>query len=125
MLSWDRVRYAISMFAGVPVGAAYGLFVRIAFGQDSLRDLFGVMTLGFIFVMPFVLGVIAVSVAPRRERTFWGYALMASLISCVSSLALLLVFSLELALCLLMLAPASILMALLGGLLATGVARLL
>ena len=123
MPSLDRVRYAISLFAGVPVGAAYGLFVRYAFGQNSFRDLFGVMTIGFIFVMPFVLGVIAVSAAPRSVRRSWGYGLIASLISCLSSLVLMSVFALELAICLLMLSPASLLMALLGGLLATWVAR--
>src|SRR5215203_2060843 len=103
MLSIERVRYAISLFAGVPVGAAYGLFVRYAFGQNSFRDLFGVMTIGFIFVMPFVLGVIAVSAAPRSVRRSWGYGLIASLISCLSSLVLMSVFALELAICLLML----------------------
>lgn len=127
MLSLERVRYAISMFAGVPVGAAYGLFVRFAFdlGQTSMHDLFGTMTLGFIFVMPFVLGVIAVSVAPLPARTSWTYGITASLVSCSSSLVLLGIFQWEMLICLLMLAPASFVMALLGGLLATVVAKLL
>lgn len=123
MPSVERVRFAVSLFAGVPVGAAYGLFVRYAFGQSALSDLFGVMTLGFIFVMPFVLGVIAVSVAPHRARTRWGYGLVASLTSCISSLVLMAVLALELAICLIMLAPASLVMAMLGGLLATWVAK--
>lgn len=123
MLSRERVRYAISLFAGVPVGAAYGLFVRLILGNDQMADVFGVMTIGFIFVMPFVLGVIAVSAAPLRARTSWSYGLMAAFISCVSSLVGMAVFALELAICLVMLAPASVLMALLGGLLATWVAR--
>jgi hypothetical protein len=125
MPSVERVRYAISMFAGVPIGALYGIVVRIIVGQDGFRDLFGVMTIGFIFVMPFVLGVIAVSAAPLPARRSWSYGLMASLVSCVSSLVLMAIFALELVVCLVMLLPASLAMALLGGLLATLVARLL
>jgi len=124
MPSLDRVRYAVSLFAGVPVGALYGMLVRIVFGQDSMHDLFGTMTIGFIFVMPFVLGVIAVSAAPRRVRTSWSYGVTAALVSCVSSLVLMAVFALELVVCLFMLLPASLAMALLGGLLATWVARM-
>ena len=124
MPSLERVRYAVSMFAGVPIGALYGIVVRIIVGQDGFRDLFGVMTIGFIFVMPFVLGVIAVSAAPLPARRSWGYGLMASLVSCVSSLVLMAIFALELVVCLVMLLPASLGMALLGGLLATWVARM-
>ena len=124
MPSRERVRYAVSMFAGVPIGAVYGVVVRIIFGQSSFSDLFGVMTIGFIFVMPFVLGVIAVLAAPYPARTSWSYGLIASLISCVSSLVLMAVFVLELVVCLIMLLPASLAMAAVGGLLATWVARL-
>jgi hypothetical protein len=125
MPSMERVRYAISMFAGVPIGALYGIVVRIIVGQAGFRDLFGVMTIGFIFVMPFVLGVIAVSAAPLPARRSFGYGIMASLVSCVSSLVLMAIFALELVVCLIMLLPASLAMALLGGLLATFVARML
>jgi hypothetical protein len=120
----DRVRYAISLFAGVPIGALYGIVVRIILGQDSFRDVFGVMTVGFIFVMPFVLGVIAVSAAPRQARLSWSYGVLASVVSCFSSLVLMAIFALELVVCLFMLVPASIVMAMLGGLLATWVARM-
>ena len=123
MLSAERVRYAISLFAGVPVGAAYGLVVRLVLGSAEMGDVFGVMTIGFIFVMPFVLGVIAVSAAPPRVRTSWSYGIVASLISCGVSLLGMAVFALELVICLIMLVPASAIMALLGGLLATWVAR--
>jgi len=127
MLSAERVRYAISLFAGVPVGAAYGIFVRLVLGSSEMRDVFGgvfgVMTIGFIFVMPFVLGVIAVLAAPPPVRTSWSYGMVASLISCGVSLLGMAVFALELVICLIMLVPASAIMALLGGLLATWVAR--
>src|SRR4051794_35787501 len=100
MLSMDRVRYAVSLFAGVPLGAAYGLFVRYAFGQNAPGGLFGTMTIGFIFVMPFVLGVIAVSAAPLRERISWRYGLMASFVSFMSCMILMAVFALEMVICL-------------------------
>src|ERR1044072_9954682 len=115
----DRVRYAISLFAGVPIGALYGVLVRIIVSQDGFQDVFGVMTIGFIFVMPFALGVIAASAAPLPSRTSWTYGLVASLTSCVSSLVLMAVFALELVVCLFMMLPAALGMALLGGLLAT------
>lgn len=123
MLSADRVRYAVSLFAGVPVGALYGLFVRIALGSREFSDVFGVMTIGFVFVMPLVLGTIAVSVAPRRVRTSWSYGTVASLASCAASLVGMVAVALEYSVCIVMLAPASAVMALLGGLLATWVAR--
>lgn len=118
-----RVRYAVSMLVGVPVAGLYAIFVRLVFGNDRWNDVFGLMTLGFLFVAPFVVGVIAVSVAPRHVRTAWSYGLVASLLSCLSGLTLLAVLALEAALCVVLLAPAALIMALLGGLLATWVAR--
>jgi hypothetical protein len=118
-----RVRYAVSMLVGVPVAALYALLVRLALGNPALNDVMGLMTLGFLFVAPFVVGVIAVSVAPPEVRTAWSYGLIASLVSCLSGLILLVALALEAAICVVMLAPAALVMALLGGLLATWVAR--
>jgi hypothetical protein len=119
-----RVRYAVSMLVGVPVAALYALLVYLVFGDYGWgRDLFGLMTLGFLFVAPFVVGVIAVSVAPLPARTSWSYGLTASLLSCLSGLILLIVLGREAAVCVILLAPAALVMALLGGLLATWIAR--
>jgi hypothetical protein len=118
-----RLRYAVSMLAGVPVAALYALLVWFVFGRSWGNDAFGRMTLGFLFVAPFVVGIIAVSVAPRDVRTSWSYGLIASLASCGSGLVLLMGLALEGWICVVMLAPAALVMALIGGLLATWVAR--
>ena len=118
-----RVRYAISLLAGVPVAALYALLVWFAFGRSALNDVMGLMTVGFLFVAPFAVGTIAVSVAPREARTSWSYGQIAALVSCLSGLLLLVALALEAAICVVMLAPAALLMSALGGLLGTWAAR--
>jgi hypothetical protein len=54
------------------IGAGYGLAVRLLAG--SQREILAVMSIGFVFFMPFALGCIAVYVAeirrPQRMRTW-------------------------------------------------------
>jgi hypothetical protein len=123
MPSAERIRYAASLFMGMPVAALYALLVWFAFGNQWGNDIFGRMTIGFLFVAPFVVGAIAVSVAPRESRMSYGYGTIAALVSCTSGLVLLAVLALEGAICVVMLAPAALIMAVLGGVLATWVAR--
>ncbi len=51
-----------SLLLGFPIILIYGLFVRLTFGASYLQDnLGGVVTLGFIFVVPFVLGLLTMN----------------------------------------------------------------
>ncbi len=51
-------------------GVAYGLLARIVMGTGLFGELWGVMTLGFFLVVPFVLGVITVRGTERPSMWF-------------------------------------------------------
>jgi hypothetical protein len=123
MARTTRVRYALSLLAGVPLAVAYGLLVRLLVGMPELRDVFGTMTFGFIFVTPFVVGAITVWAAPDPARRSWVYGGLAPLGSCIISLCALGIVALEMLICIILLAPASLGMSVLGGVLMTWVNR--
>jgi hypothetical protein len=76
----------------IVLGLAYGLCARAVFGLDILGDVFGVMTVAFIFGVPFGLGYLTISVAaPHRSLRWWHYILLPwvpSLLALLSALAL-------------------------------------
>ena len=43
---------SLSLITGVVVGALYGLACQFVLKTESLKDVFGIMTMGFIFVLP-------------------------------------------------------------------------
>jgi hypothetical protein len=60
---------------GVLTGAAYGIAARVlAEGPTSFRELFGVMTLGFLIVVPVVLGYLTVREIESPSRLVCFFA---------------------------------------------------
>jgi hypothetical protein len=108
---------------GIVAGTVYGLFIRVMAGVHS--DFFSVMSIGFIFFMPFALGCIAVFIAeikqPQRVRTWiWlpWLPLLASLLGTLITL-------LEGVICIVMFLPVGIPLASIGGVLGGLAARYL
>lgn len=96
-------------------GFLYGLVCRIVFTFKLRTELLGVMTIGFLFVMPMAVGFITVFLAQRAGRR--GPAVWLAL-PAVTTLALLVgsfVLFWEGIICLTMLAPAALLASLVGG----------
>ena len=95
------------------LGLAYGLVARLLFGLDTLDDIFGVMTLGFIFVVPAVIGFVTVYTLP--EAPTWTTALFMPLVPVMLTLlgALLLVW--EGLICIVVWLPLAIVLGMVGG----------
>jgi hypothetical protein len=110
--------------AAIVLGIAYGLCARVVFGLDVLQDLFGVMTIAFIFGVPFGLGYLTISVAaPQRALRWWHYLLLPwvpSVLALIAALAL----AWEGLICIFLWLPLFMLLSSLGGMCA-GLLRLL
>ena len=106
-----------ALLVAVPAALAYGVLARLIFQQPALRDLLGLVTIGFTCLAPLVVGALVVLLAPRRYRTSIKYALLMPV--GVASLFLIIVglFTQELLICLLMAAPFVLALAVVGGLL--------
>src|ERR1051326_4386077 len=97
-------------------GFTYGLFCRLAFTRDSpLKDLWGVMTIGFLGVMPLAVGFIsaffAVRAGKRGPATWVGLPIVTTVALFAGSFVLFW----EGIICLTMLLPLALVMAILGG----------
>ena len=95
------------------LGLAYGLIARLLFGLDSFGELFGVMTLGFIFAVPVVIGFVTVYTLP--ETPTWTTALFTPLVPVLLTLlgALLLVW--EGLICIVVWLPLAVILGMVGG----------
>jgi hypothetical protein len=52
-------------------GVLYGLLVRVFFGWNLGGDLFPVVSVAFLFLLPFALGFLVVALGERRQRWPW------------------------------------------------------
>jgi Polyketide cyclase / dehydrase and lipid transport len=97
------------------VGFVYGLFCRLVFTFKLAENSLGVMTIGFLMVMPLAVGFISVFLAVRaghRGAATWvGLPVITTVALLVGSLVLFW----EGIICLALLMPIAVLMALLGG----------
>lgn len=106
------------------MGAAYGLFIRIAFGSAFLERFGGAMTWAFILGVPFAIGFITIFILERREPTgpsvwvIWPWAPVATAVLGT------LVTLYEGIICIVMLLPVGMACASLGGVIAGTLVRL-
>lgn len=93
----------------------FALFVRLLFGIDGLWGLFGVMTIGFLFFMPFAMGALLVYFSNIELVKKNWYCVLMPWIPVFLFLAITLLFSIEGLACWLMALPLFMLAASLGG----------
>jgi hypothetical protein len=113
----DRSVYAtvLSSVLGFLIPLVYGMVTRFFFGMDNWPGWFGVMTLGFLFIVPFALGALTVFLASEKMRTNWVYGLFAPWLSCFIFMMVVGVFAMEAWVCVMMAAPIFTFMSSLGG----------
>jgi hypothetical protein len=102
--------------AGFAVGLAYGLVFRLLFVQSRLEALFGVMTIGFLFVVPFALGWLTVAVGERSGPWSWPARLFVPMLTALVALGSALALAWEGLICIVLWVPLTVVMSLLGGL---------
>ncbi len=112
---WQWLRPALASVLAVLAGIAYGLLTRVAFGSSQFSDLFTTLSLGFLCLTPFALGVVTGLLAPTHLRTHWAYAIFTPWVACSLFMLLVAVFSMEAWICVLMALPIFWVMATIGG----------
>jgi hypothetical protein len=117
---------------GAIAGTLYGICVRLAalftagalFNNSIVNNpIFSVMSVAFLFVMPFVSGFLSVYFAEVRQRQSWVVWLLLPWITVLGGCAAMFVFLMEGLICILMSLPIGLLFSSVGGLAAGLIAR--
>ena len=106
------------------VGFLYGLTFRLLFAANRWNDFFGVMTIAFLFVVPFVVGFLTVFIGDRDGRWSWPMKLFFPWVTASLTLAAALLLAWEGIICIFIWVPLFLVLSLLGGLAAVLVHRL-
>jgi hypothetical protein len=118
--TWPQTLRAL--LPGVLLGAAYGLITRLAFDAGNGTGIWLTMTLAFLLLAPFGLGYLTVWLAPPSQRSRRAYAFWMPWLASLLLYGVVLLFKLEILICLIMAAPVFFLLAGAGGLTARSVA---
>ncbi|MFM7201664.1 MAG: hypothetical protein ACKO6N_12820 [Myxococcota bacterium] len=102
----------------IGVGIVHGLMARLAFGYEPLKDVLGVMTISFIYLVPFTIGLITVYLGEQEQRLGWATRLTLPLLPAFLALVAALALAWEGIICIILWLPLYLLMAALGGLVA-------
>ena len=106
---------------GIVAGTIYGLCMRLAFDGAINKNVLVVMSTGFIFFVPFILGILTVSFSAKPS---WKYSILGPWVSISLFFAVTAVLRLEGLICIIMATPIFLLMGSLGGILAKIILRL-
>ena len=101
---------------GIVAGAIYGGVARVAVTTQAFGVIFGVMTLGFLFLVPIVMGYLTVRPVMNPSRTF---RLIGPWVSCVFVVLTAWLVGAEGAICIVMALPVMLMFSTIGGLIAT------
>jgi hypothetical protein len=103
---------------------AYVLLSKLIFStQSPFGAVWGAMTVGFIFLIPFGVGGLTVALAPERYRGSVVYAIFMPWLSCLVAVLAIGLLALEAFICIAMAFPIFMIMSSLGGLVASSVYR--
>ena len=101
--------YVVSVVAG----AAYGIFLRASMGTPSFKEQFPIMSIGYIFLVPFATGYLVCHGTPAPT---WLFRVFGPWLSCLAGAAFAALVGWEGAICIVMALPAMLIMASIGGL---------
>ena len=100
---------------GILSGVLYGIVCQTTIRSHALSDLYGAISFGYIFILPFILGFITILYATKEQRESWKYRIFAPIGTILLSLLFSLLVGWEGAICLIMAALIFIPLASLGG----------
>jgi hypothetical protein len=107
-----------SLWLGLAVGIVYGAVARIVFTYAKFNEVFVIMSIGFIFIVPLTLGFLTVFFGAKQQPRGWAYWIFMPWISCTILMASALLIGWEGSICILMALPIFLLMSTCGGLIA-------
>jgi len=112
-----------ALWTGVGAAVVYGLAFRLLINRPGFGNLFGAMTIAFLFLVPFVVGYLTVHVGDRDGKWSWPRRLLLPWLSALLSLGIALAFAWEGLICVVIWLPLFLLVSLLGGLVAALVGK--
>ena len=112
----------ILIACGAVVGTLYGILARLMFSARS-GGLLGVMTLGFIFALPFAGGFLSVYFVERRQQQSLVVWFLVPWLTVLGGCSAMVLFLLEGWICIVMYLPVGLTFSTLGGLVGGFVAR--
>ncbi len=112
-----------AVWLAVAAGLLYGLFMRLSFSFKFAQSWVSVMSIGFISLVPFCLGLICVMVAERGGRRGPRIWLLLPWASASAALGAALLLFWEGIICVALMLPAALIFSSLGGLLGALIAR--
>ncbi|QEC65604.1 hypothetical protein FRZ54_05605 [Mucilaginibacter ginsenosidivorans] len=101
---------------GLSIPLAFGLLMRYLFGIDSWNSFLSVMSISFLFLVPFAIGVLTILFSPLATIRKITYRIFMPWLPIIGLLTLTLAFSMEGFACWIMALPLFLPMASLGGL---------
>jgi hypothetical protein len=101
---------------GPLIGLVYGIVAQLFVRLEAVKELYAVMSLGMIFVLPLVLGFLTVWVAEGETRRSWPYRVFMPWLTTGSSLAVSLAVGWEGSICVVMAGVVFLPMSSIGGL---------
>lgn len=116
------IRRSRSMLIGAMGVFLYGLGAEVAF-QEMSSVLVGTLSISFLLLVPFVLGVLTVALSPPDRKESWLYAFFAPWAVCLVLGIVIYLLAMELWICVVMGLPLLFVMSSLGGVLVTWLYR--
>lgn len=107
----------------IVVGVLHGLLARAAFGSRMLDDTLGVMTVSFIVVVPFGIGMLTVSLAARRGPVDASQTMLVPVGAALLALAVSMALAWEGLICVVLWLPLYTVLAIAGGAVAAAIAN--
>jgi hypothetical protein len=113
----------LALLFAAGVGALYGIVGRLVFGTGRLGEVFGVMSLAFVFLLPYAIGYATIAVAPDAHLQKRAARILLPWLSVLLSVFGVWVTGWEGKICVVMLLPLLLAMSSLGGAVAMGMRR--
>lgn len=107
---WPHVAFA------AVAGVLHGLLARLTFGLPELKDVLGIMTGSFLFLVPLSMGAVSVLIMRREQKIGWIGRLLGAIVPAWIALFCSLLLAWEGLICIFLWVPLYTVMALVGAL---------
>lgn len=118
-----KIRLSKSILLALAIPTIYALLIRVLFGVNSWDQLFSVMSVTFLFILPTIVGFLTIYLSPPADALKVGYALVVPWIPIFFFFILTILLQLEGWACWLMALPLFLGLASIGGLLGRSVKK--
>src|SRR5207244_704065 len=99
-----------SIYYGLAAGLIYGFLVRFIFSNNHVQDYWGVMTIGFIFLVSLALGILSVYFGESDGIRSWKFRLFKPWVPSLLLLVIAAIIGWEGRICLIMALPVFLIM---------------